>query len=124
MTLERSFFENLFKDLVERSDVTKLPRYFDSEATVNLNGKEMTYAEFEKRIQWMSKRKMKVTFVDCLFDTHQAFCKHFSEIEENGATSTFKVLSHSLLKDGRVVRFEHITLKVEGEASDSVVNAF
>ncbi|USN50854.1 MAG: hypothetical protein H6731_00070 [Myxococcales bacterium] len=118
------FFKGLFTNLVAGGRVDLLEDYFYPDAKINLNGKELSYDEFKKRIMWMKERDLKVTFVDYLADDNKAFCKHFSEINENGQISCFKVLSHMKLKDKRVQEFEHVTLKVSGTASENVVNDF
>lgn len=117
-------FARMFTDLVEQARADKVRDYFAPSATINLNGKELTYEEFERRIAWMSKRALSVQFEDALVTSDRAACVHYTSFTEEGKTSVFKVFSRMHLNQGKITRFEHMTLKMSGDAHDSVVNQF
>ncbi len=123
MLLTPQDFAQMFKDVIENS-AEKVPHYFAPEASINLNGKELSFDDLIKRSQWMTRRTLKVHFEEALITKERAACVHYSSISENGHTSVFKVFSRMSLKEGKITRFEHMTLKISGEAPDTVVNDF
>ncbi len=122
--IKEDFFKNLFTDLVQNGEYQKVGNYFSSDAKINLDGKLLNYEEFVKRVQWMQKRDMKVDFKQAIISGNKAASFHYSTIKDGDASSTFKVFAWMELKNGKVINFEHIALKIEGNAPQSVVNDF
>lgn len=123
MLLTEAHFAQMFKDLIESSP-EKVADYFSPDATINLNGKELSYDDMIQRAQWMSERTLKVRFEEALISADRAACVHYTSFKEKGKTTLFKVFSRMKLDQGKITRFEHMVLKISGEASHSVVNDF
>ena len=118
--IDENFFKSMYIDLVQNGNYEKIPNYFSSDASINLDGKELNYEEFIHRVKWMQKRNLTIDFKQALINGNDVATWHFSQIDN----STFKVFARIKMKNNKIFRFEHIALKIQGNAEQKVVNDF
>jgi hypothetical protein len=61
---------------------------------------------------------------NAFFDGDQGFDHHTTEIvDNNGKRSLFKIFGHIKLRDGKICRYEDVTIQLEGENTMEAVTS-
>ncbi len=106
-------------EVLEKHDAAKVPQYFTEDAVMILNEKKLQGSkEIANRIAWVKENihAVKVKLHNTFFVGDEGFDHHTTElIEKNGKRCLYKIFGYTQIRDGKIARYEDVTIQVAGE---------
>lgn len=116
-----TFFEQALFNVLAKYDESQVDHYFTDDAVIMINEKALAGKEsIRSRIKWLSDnlngKHVKIELLNVFFNGNEGFDHHTSTmLNDNGEEITFKVFGYIVMKDGKISRYEDLTIQVQGQ---------
>lgn len=113
------FFASCLQEVLAKSDASKIDQYFTDDAVIVINEKLLNgKKEIADRINWIKQNKPETTVVlkKAFFNGNVGFDHHVSIFTcDDGKRGVFKIFGYIEMTNGKISRYEDVTIQIEGE---------
>ena len=115
------------QQVLAQHDTTKISHYFTDDAVLMINEKVLQrHDQIADRLIWIQQhtQSVKVELHRVFFDSDEGFDHHTTEVVDlDGKRSLFKVFGYIQLRDGKIARYEDVTIQLVGDEAMAAVTS-